>query len=184
MKKYLFILLFVFSGVRVYSQVECEVSYAVELNSVWGAWSQTYRDYYYGSFREFVHIGERRHPSEYIWKLELKDYVHPTKSEIKKHYKNKEWWTYEGILEFFVTDEYPDAVSQLKKNGDLFVAPWLHDVSKGQTPCVKKTIPVEVKIAPYKDYPHCYNIHFRNLNNVWVTGVGMAISFKTNPLTW
>lgn len=184
MKKYLLLLLFALSGIKVYSQVACSVSYSVCLNGIWGAWSEVMGDYYYGCFGEFVEIGSRRHPSEYCWKLKLNNFVHPTAAEIKKHYKNKEWWSYEGTLEYCVSDEYPDAVSQLKKNGYLIVVPWLHDVSKGQTPYVRKTIQVKVDIAPYKDYPHCYNIHFRNTSNPGLSGNGMAIDFKTNPLNW
>lgn len=183
MKKIVVFFIFLLCALNCMAQTACTVSYSAKINDMWGAWS-TYSDYYYGRFSEIYHIGEMRHPSEYCWKLTLEDFVKPSKEDIKKHYKNKIWWEYNGLLEYYVTDENPSALAQVRKFGFLFVAPRNHDVSKGQTPCVKRVMRVFVRIQPYKDYPRCYNIHFRNPDDMQENAAGFAIVFETNALNW
>lgn len=165
------------------AQVLCEVTYSAYINGIWGAWSQKYTDYYYGRFSEVYHIGDNRHPSEYSWKLTLHDFVRPDSKQMKEHYKKKEEWEYSGTLEYYVSDAYPTSLSQLKAFGYLAVTPSLHDVSKGQTPCVKRRQEVTVKILPYKDYPHYYNVFYHDVDNNEFNQ-GFAVHFWTNPLNW
>lgn len=81
------------------AQVRCDVSYSACIDGIYGAWSQTYTDFYYGRFSEVYQIGEYRHPSEYSWKLTLHDFVRPDEKQIKEHYRKKEAWEYSGTLE-------------------------------------------------------------------------------------
>lgn len=165
------------------AQVRCYVSYSACIDGIYGAWSQTYTDFYYGRFSEVYQIGEYRHPSEYSWKLTLHDFVRPDEKQIKEHYRKKEAWEYSGTLEYYVSDAYPTSLSQLKAFGYLAVAPWNHVVSKGQTPCVKRIQKVSVTILPYKDFPHCYNVFYHDVDNNEFNQ-GFAVHFITNPLNW
>lgn len=184
MKKIVVFFTFLLCAFSCIAQTECIVSHSAKIDGIWGAWTSDGRDYYYGRFSEVYRIGEMRHPSEYGWKLSLENFVKPSKEDIKKHYKNQIWWDYNGLLEYYVTDEYPTALSQIREKNCLSVVPWLHDVSKGQTPCVKRVMRVFVTIAPYKDYPHCYCINFRNPDDMQEHAAGFGITFQTNALNW
>ncbi len=177
MKKILLLFFWGLDFLCVYPQVYCETCYGAYIDGIWGASSSTYSDYYAGTFGEFVHTSIDVHPSMYYFKLKIIDYENPNKDQIKYHYKNNKYWRYKGILTYYVSDEYPDVKSQIEKGKTLIVAPWKHDVNKGQTPCSQRSCSVEVLIYPYKKYPESYKI-FLNKN------LGFGIHFYTNALKY
>lgn len=130
------------------------------VDGVWDDWKTLWKYDVRGSYGEILLYATYNHPSQYVWKFTISNFTKPSKAEIKEHYKNNEWWVYSGTFEYYITDEYPDLRSLLLKKE--FIDPSCHDVNKGQTPCVKKTISATIKIAPYKEHPRIYNLFFGN----------------------
>lgn len=158
MKKVLSFLLFIFVYVNGFSQ---DISFNTLIDGYWGSW-KTYSEVpLYGSYSQLLIYNG--HPSNFSWRMTINDYYQPTKQQIKEHNKTNTWFEYKGVIEYYISDEYPDARSQLLDEGMLCVCPWNHDTSKGQTPCVKRTSNCIIKIAPYKDHPRCYSIYFENV---------------------
>ena len=90
-----------------------------------------------------------------------------TEQEIKQHYKTKEWLEYNGIVEYYVTDDYPTIKSQLKaiQQGKLHWG-WIGgDYNRKNNKefggiAVKRTAKAEIDIQPFKLRHNwrCYNI--------------------------
>ena len=149
------------------------MKYCVLIDNCWGNWNSFLGfDNLYGKFSD-IRCVRGSHPSTYCWRLVIDNYRTPTKDEIKSHRKNNKWFEYQGTFEYYITDEYPDLRSQLLNK--IWEDPRYHDTSKGQTPCIKKTVRVKIGIAPYKKEPECYNIMFENGSNVNIQGFGFSI---------
>lgn len=95
--------------------------------------------------------------------FEINNYSLPSKKEIKRHWKNDEWYTYTGTVEYYVNDEFPTAEALAKNNRLVWPDPRT-DV----TPNVKRTTSATIKIAPFKKEPEVFNIWFDNI------GVGFS----------
>lgn len=94
----------------------------------------------------------------------INNYIPPSKKEKKIHRQNNIWFEYQGTVEYYVNDRFPTA-NDVAKCGVLVMPNPRID----ETPCVKRTCMAEIKIAPYKDEPECYNIWFDNI------GVGLDV---------
>ena len=147
------------------------ISYARYIDGYWSEW-ELVQGCIHGSYGEILCYDCNHHPSEFTWRLTLNNFIKPSKELIKDYYKKKCWWEYQGYFEYYISDEYQTLKSQLLNR--VWITPWLHDVSKGQTPCVKRTVRATVKIAPYKDHPRCYN--------VYVEGDGFGIDLRNIQL--
>lgn len=109
------------------------------------------------------------HPSEYFFKFYISNPSAYSEQEIKQHYKTKEWLTYNGVVEYYVTDDYPTIKSQLKaiQQGKLQWG-WIggdynrKDNKKFGGIAVKRTAKAEIRIQPFKLKHNwrCYNIYF------------------------
>lgn len=97
--------------------------------------------------------------------FQIDHYVPPTKKELKEHLKSGEWFTYTGIVEYSVNDQYPTAEALAKAS--TFVIP---DPRKDLTPTVLRRTSCNISIAPYKKLPACYNI--------WFDGIGVGIDIQ------
>ena len=100
---------------------------------------------------------------------EIHDSLNYSEQEIKQHYKTKEWLEYNGIVEYYVTDDYPTIKSQLKaiQQGKLHWG-WIGgDYNRKNNKefggiAVKRTAKAEIDIQPFKLRHNwrCYNMFF------------------------
>jgi len=155
------------------------LSLCVNVDGYWGKWDNWYNLYtVYGNYGGFCcywqgrYSFESNHPSEWEWRFTIKNYQAPTKKEKKEHLKKDIWYEYEGTFEYYITDEDQSIKKMFLEHGRPSVDPAHHKTEKGQMPCVKKTVPATIKIAPYKDHPKTYNI--------WFEGVGFGISLDNS----
>lgn len=173
--KRLFILYFL--CIEFISFANAQISTSSWHDGYWGEWkSHTTRysylspTYEYGlsSSKEGIAIYNKGdHPSAFFFRFAITTYfVNPDKKTKKAHIKYNTWYEYQGKVEYYVTEEYPDIVSILRK----YDFPCFNvNSGKEGNPCVKRTANATIKIAPYKDHPRVYNIYFDN--------VAVAISF-------
>ena len=166
-------LLFCFVCLSVIVNAQYQVSFYND--GYWGEWKNAYGAEIRGNYDGFCLYFSGEHPSKYFFKFEIDNYREPSKEEIKWHKKNNKLFEYNGTVEYYATDDYPSFSSLIKV--EQFNSPSGHDVSKGQRPCVKRTIKAVIKIQPYKYssnkskvgcHPTCYNIY--------ADGVGIGIN--------
>lgn len=122
-----------------------------------------------GTFDGFCLYLPNCHPSEYFFKFYISNPSAYSEQEIKQHYKTKEWLTYNGVVEYYVTDDYPTIKSKLKaiQQGKLTVG-WIggdynrRDNKEFGGIAVKRTAKAEISIQPFKLKHNwrCYNIFF------------------------
>lgn len=122
-----------------------------------------------GTFDGFCLYKPENHPSEYFFKFYISNPSGYSEQEIKQHYKTKEWLEYNGIVEYYVTDDYPTIKSQLKaiQQGKLHWG-WIGgDYNRKNNKefggiAVKRTAKAEIDIQPFKLRHNwrCYNIFF------------------------
>lgn len=122
-----------------------------------------------GIFDGFCLYAYDCHPSEYFFKFFISNPSEYSEQDIKQHFKTKKWLVYNGIVEYYVTDDYPTIKSQLK-------AMQQHKLSWGSIGgdynekgyktyggiAVKRTATATIKVQPYKLRHNwrCYNIWF------------------------
>lgn len=122
----------------------------------------------YGNYSGFSTYANTDHPSAYMFKFQISNYLAPDKKTKKHHLKSNEWYEYSGVVEYFVKDEH-DTIKDILKRGSAF----------GRIPAIQSTWPgarkrtakATIKIAPYKDHPRVYNI--------WFEGVAVGIDLNT-----
>lgn len=147
----------------------------------WGAWEENYFmdifgriDYtlpcqkVYGDYSGFCIYQAQAHPSYYSFRFKITNYVEPSKKTKKEHLKSKQWYDYNGIVEYYVTDKYPTAKACVRSSSGNF--PSVLPTTEGAK---KKTVNARIQIAPYKDHPQVYNIWFEDV------GVGIDLGFVT-----
>ena len=168
MKKYLFFLFLLFFVLAANAQI----STCSWHDGYWGEWKShtiwRYSNGYpnwneyklYGNYSGFCIYKDNSHPSEFIFKFQANSYIAPDKSTIKNHLKNNLWYEYSGIVEYYVTEDYPTIESVLK----AFDFPYFNcNSGYNGNPCVKRTAKATIKIAPYRKRPQVYNIYFDNV---------------------
>lgn len=134
----------------------------------WGQWkdqwlpslySSTPEEFYYGLYGNesgFIVYHADDHPSDYVFKFQINNYVAPTKQQIKEHNKRHEWYEYSGTVEYNVVESKPTIKEILKDHGFPIYSDW-----PGRTePIAKRVANATIKIAPYKKHPEVYNIWF------------------------
>lgn len=128
-----------------------------------------------GTFDGFCLYYYNNHPSEYFFKFYISNPSNYSEYEIKQIYKSKwdfkgkGWLEYSGIVEYYVTDDYPTIKSQLKaiQQGKLQWG-WIggdynrKDNKKFGGIAVKRTAQARIVIQPFKLKHNwrCYNIYF------------------------
>lgn len=173
-KLFLFLLYFLTlsSSSKSYAQFGgSEYAMCAYIDGCWSSWDTWYTDIIslYGNYHSIAIYSKDRHPSQFYFRFTINNYTQPTEKEIKQHYKNNTWYEYSGTVEYYITDKYQTAKSQLLASGSSRF--WIPPQQPGDVkPTVKKTSTATIKIAPFKKTPRCYNIYF--------DGVGFAIDLK------
>lgn len=143
--------------------------------NVGGYWNNWVYSVYnaYGHYDNFV-LCSGTHPSIFTLRIVLSNYQEPDKKTIKEHKKNNIWYTYNGIVEYWVCDKYPTIESVLKgASNEEF--PFIPNPESGLNynqewgRRVKRTANATIKIAPYDKLPRVYNLYFDNV------GVGIEL---------
>lgn len=137
MKRIQLLIIFIMSIFALSAQ---KISYSANLDGTWDKWTDVNWKSYVAN-GEFRFYSEYDNPRDYFFKVKILG-ADPTKEEIKKHQKNKEWYTYKGTLEYFVDDDYPTAYSVLQKHGWLATRK-LHNQKR---PILTKTTSCTVKL--------------------------------------
>lgn len=147
-------------------------SFASYVDGYWSEWRRHYVRLQgeFGMFGSILMYEYGSHPSQFLWKININYFQIPKKSVLRKYRKQNKWFEYKGTIEYYITDDKPNAKTILKQADYPDVNPAFHDVSRGDMPCVKKTSQAVIRIAPYKDQPKCFNIYF--------DGVGFAIDLE------
>ncbi len=122
----------------------------------------------YGNYSGFSTYANTDHPSAYMFKFQITNYIAPDKKTRKYHLKNNKWYEYSGIVEYFLKDER-ETIRDIMTKGSIFGRiPATQSIWPG---ALKRTVNATIKIAPYKDHPKVYNIFFE--------GVGVGIDLNT-----
>ena len=159
MKKILISILF---SIFAVSSSAVKFSTCAWYDGYWGNW-ESIEFNIRGNYSGMILYDPDYHPSYYSFKFTINNFIPPTKDEKKRHIKSDEWYQYEGVVEYYVTDAYPTIKDVFKKFPFPSVCPALHKVEEGQTPCAKRTVKATIRIAPYKDHPKVYNIMFEDV---------------------
>lgn len=174
----LVLLLFCLFLANSYAQFAGDTDFFKTAASVGGYWSKwdmhyTYLDDYEitGYYRSIVLYKKGQHPSKFFFKFTIdSSQKQPDRKEIKKHYKTNTYYEYKGTAEYYRTDQYPTAESQLSKNNIFVVGPPQPGEKK---PVVKQVSEAKIIILPYKETPRVYNIFFDGI------GFGIDLQYKT-----
>lgn len=144
------------------------------INGIWGSWESVY-SYYSPNFQatgkifsDLIIFPSGVHPSNYICRLRILDFVYPDKKTRRQHYRSGERYFYKGILEWSV----PKDVSPSVKN---FVATFPSRTAAIEDRRYYKSN-VEVGVYPTKNYPSGH----LTLNIYFVDNPGMGIGLSIN----
>ena len=142
--------------------------YNICVNGYWGNWKNSYlgigieKFYINGKSDNFIIHSSLLHPSNYIMKVVINNFVLDTDKKSKKErMKSNTWYEYSGTVEYYTELTF--------QNFGEFTEYWPYsywNTSNGK----KHVVKAKIKIAPYEDYPQLYNIFFENY--------GVAISRK------
>lgn len=97
-----------------------------------------------------------------ILSFQINKFTLPDKKARKEHLKSGQWFSFYGTVDYYVNDDYPTA-EDLAKNCRLVIP----NPRTDQSPSVKRHTVCEIRIAPFKKEPECWNIFF--------DGIGIGI---------
>lgn len=141
-------------------------SYSFNYKGSWSYWESVRGYYRVVRYRDGNGCYVQAIPSNMVvFSFKMNNYTPPSKKERKRHKETDDWFEYEGIVTYYVTDQYPTAEAFSKEA--RFVLP---DPRKSDTPYVKRTATARIRVSPdwIEDCP--------NLFNIWFDGIGVAIS--------
>ena len=180
MKRLYLSLLFSVTSLFVFAQIKVSGYY----DGYWGEWEDAYISSLYGDdntvdtslpymkiygdYSGFCTYANTDHPSAYMFKFQITNYITPDKKTRKYHLKNNKWFEYNGVVEYFVKDEHESIKDILAKGSVFGRIPATQSIWPGAK---KRIANATIKIAPYKDHPKVYNIFFE--------GVGVGIDLNT-----
>ena len=162
-------LLFVTLSIII-SIAKAQIRTNVYFDGYWGKWENQWlsslfsstpvKMYYdlYGDESGFIVYDKGDHPSQYVFKFQIDNYVQPTKQQKKEKYNKHEWYEYSGTVEYFVIEDNPTIKDILKKFGFPLYNKDTQDNNGNFS--VKRVADATIKIAPYKKHPEVYNIWF------------------------
>lgn len=152
------------------SIAKAQISTNAYYDGYWGEWKNHWlpslfssmpEKYYYGLYGNesgFIVYDIDEHPSNYVFKFQINNYMAPTKQQIKEHNKRNEWYMYSGTVEYYVVESHPTIKEILKKFGFPLYHKEVHDNYGNYA--VKRVANATIKIAPYKKHPEVYNFCF------------------------
>lgn len=104
-----------------------------------------------------------------ILSFQITNFTLPDKKSRKEHLKTGQWFSFYGTVDYYVNDDYPTA-EDLAKHCRLVIP----NPRTDQSPSVKRHTVCEIRIAPFKKEPECWNIFFD----------GIGIGIDTQGLTF
>lgn len=125
----------------------------------WSKWANLNAEVH-GNYDGFIIYLENEGPWEYRFKFTINFMSFPERKQRKKDIKENKWYEFSGIVEYYVTDNYPSIISIFRANKGPMFAPL--KLKNGQT-AKKVKSRATIKIAAFKDRPKTYNIFFDNV---------------------
>lgn len=165
-KKAVFLIIVLCNSFHCLAQTEIRV--CCRIDGIWNKW-ETYQldGGFYGNYQGFFVFSESNKPwGAQLFSFKITDYVEPSDEVKKQHRKSKEWFKYKGIVEYWVSEDYPTVKDILSRFGRLLISSKPSDGSLS----VKRTAQAEIWIQPYKKHPRVYNFFF--------DGVGFGIDLQ------
>lgn len=159
MKRLFFCIMFLHIYVLSFS-----ASYACFYDGYWSSWKEfSYNWEIYGNWSGFIVYEKSEHPSNYMFKFQIDTSI-PPKEEINYNKgKEEKWYVCEGIVEYYVTEDYPTILDVLKAYGFPMERPKTYI----STPIAKRTAKATIKTwkRPWnaKRHPNCYNFIFDDI---------------------
>ncbi len=147
----------IFLGVILSGNAQTTIRYCVNVNGMWNAWqTSNLSGGFYGNYSGFHIFDEPNKPwGDIHFSFQIHGYVEPSDEVKKQHRRNKEWFQYNGTVEYWVCDEYPTIKDVLSKFGWPAICP-----TRGTIRRVKRTANAVIRIEPYKKHPRVYNFIF------------------------
>lgn len=102
------------------------ISYGID--GYWSSWKVPLLYEFDGTISNFVIYADVDHPSVFLLRVKINNYIKPTKDEIKKHLKNDDWFKFYGTVEYWVCDEYP-TIKEVFKRTDEYYCKFVHNPS-------------------------------------------------------
>lgn len=151
---------------------------------VWNGWDgnrEMNKYQLYGNNHKLRVLKGGDRPADFFFRFWITNYTTPDKKDIKKHYKTKTKWIYQGYVEYYVCDVYPtfeDCLRELERplyETDIQRTSYQEKLTMIKANQIRKTgsfspigykkvtKPAEIWIMPYKKYPKVYNIWFDNV---------------------
>lgn len=122
----------------------------------WSEWTNLGAEIH-GNYDGFIIYLKKEGPWEHRFKFDINFMSFPDKKQRKKDIKANKWYVFSGTVEYYVSAEYPSALSNFRQNkGPLFISA----KAKNGRPSTKEKSIATIKIAAFKDRPKTYNIFF------------------------
>lgn len=153
----LIIVVFCFTTLNVFS----EINVSAYFDKYWSKWQQSSANVkIQGNYDGFIIYDASEGPWEYYFKFTIDNMNFPDKKQRKKDIKANHYYQFTGTVEYYVSNNYPTALSLFRKGkGPFFCSKTL---STG-LPAKKITSRATIKIAAFKDLPKTYNIWYDNV---------------------
>lgn len=160
MKKILFLLSFILYNLTIVGQVPFR--YTKYIRGYWDDhWESTYKNWggqhgessyvIKGSIDDFIIYIPGCTPADFTTHIKINNFnLNINKKEKKSRLKDNKWYEYTGVMEFYFDPNVDSIEKWLRKFPTVPNPNWSN--------AEKRTIPVQVMIAPYKDKPETYII--------------------------
>lgn len=137
------------------------LSYSCYYDGYWSSWKKfSYGWEIYGNWSGFIIYEKSEHPSNYMFKFQIDTSVPPQQETNYTGGGIDTWYVYQGVVEYYVTEDYPTIKDVFKRYGFPIKRPQ----SYLSTPIVKRTATAIIKTVkrPWnaKKHPKCYNFIF------------------------
>ena len=173
-KKFFIILALLFMTTNAFSQ-DVDIYTCAYFDGYWSEWNNIgLGGKIKGNYDGFIIYLDSEGPWEYRFKFTIDNMAFPNKKQRNKDIKNGNYYVFSGTVEYYISDDEPSALENFrKKRGPYFVPAKLPN----GRPTKKITSKATIKIAPFKNLPETYNIHFDkvgfgiNLNGRYFPGL-------------
>lgn len=168
---------FIFGYADTYSY-RAEILTTKNINHQWSSWRQwlwvnAISSNNNGEFASFTFWHLKESGENWCFKFGIDNFKKLDKKEIKKHWKEKQAFIFNGWVEYYVAEEYPTIKSQFEAGNSMFNLPFVTPSSSKEWnygPYVKRHAKASIKILPFKKFPETFYIYFED--------VAVGVSFK------
>ena len=114
MKKFVFVIFILLNNVFNSS---AQIYLNAFIDFIWGEWKPISSEIVIdGNYDGFIIYSKKEGPWNYRFKFTIDDMTFPIKKQRKKDIKDGKWYEFEGSVEYYISDDYPNAYSMFKEN--------------------------------------------------------------------